>query len=88
MAFGEAYDSLNDLIDNIVELIQGKYSRIKLGSESSVVLADIANVNLRSFVSNFITYLNNISIKDTDILNKRDEIIAVARKLSYLLTFK
>lgn len=93
-AFGNAYESLSDLIDNLVEVHQGKYGNIKYPSFSGIELFNSEELDIDSVLEEVTNYLSteftkmHESVKDTDCLNIRDEILAVLNKLKYLLTLK
>lgn len=90
MAYGFAYDSMNDLIDTFVETLMGKYGRVPAlptkvynrSEKSSHVFIEETKLYLLSFNS----MLNPAA--DSDLLNIRDEMLQVFNKLNYLLTLK
>lgn len=91
-ALGETYDALNDLIDEYVETFMGIYGRVKLDKNVNVTLVDLSD-NIESTVDKYIDYLQNsltkdLSDKDTDLTNIRDEMLGTLNKLKYLLTLK
>ena len=93
MAFGNFYDAVTPLIDNLVECYQGKYGRIYLEDDNTLTLKDISDDNLNDLLNNLASSLSNdfnneIEDEDTDLLNIRDEILAEINKLKYLLTLK
>lgn len=96
-AFGKTYDTLNDLIDEFIEVYQGKYGRIfPVGDEFTLTLVnyspDRINNVFEKIVAYFTTELLNeddySSDKNSDLLNLRDEMLASINKLRYLLTLK
>lgn len=91
-ALGKTYDALNDLIDEYVETFMGIYGRVKLDKNVNVTLVDLSD-NIESTVDKYIDYLQNsltkdLSDKDTDLTNIRDEMLGTLNKLKYLLTLK
>lgn len=90
-AYGEIYDSLNDLTDTFVETHMGKYGRPKFDT-MNVELNSMKNVKVNDLINNAIEFLNNLTNeldpKDTDLLNIRDEMLGELNKLKYLLTLK
>ena len=82
--------SINFLIDSFVESMMGKYGRVP------ALPINILNRNekdITSFIDETIMYLiglSNIfdSVKDSDLLNTRDEMLGLFNKLRYLLTLK
>lgn len=93
-ALGDAYDSLDDLIDDLVEIHQGKYGRINFETPIALDLVNQDEIDLEDILVQLNDYLTGTfnemhdSVKDTDCLNIRDEILAVINKLRYLLTLK
>lgn len=88
-AFGKAYNDLDDLIDNFLEVYMGKYGVIKAGIKYSFSLDNFGD-NFMEFVDSSIEFLKNLVVeldveKDTDLVNIRDEMLAVLNKLKYLL---
>ena len=93
-AFGNAYESLSDLIDKLVEVHQGKYGRIVYTSPAGLEISNSEDLNAQEILTEVAEYLttnfNEIhdSVKDSDCLNIRDEMVAELNKLKYLLTLK
>ena len=96
-ATDELYTSLNENIDNFIEVLLGKTgSRINLMSNKTISLIDLnSQEQLESKIKYFKSYLVNLnnnkglsSMSNTDLLNIRDEILADLNKFLYLLTFK
>jgi DNA-binding ferritin-like protein len=90
-AYGEIYDSLDDLIDTFMETHMGKYGRPKFETVS-IELKAMKNVKVNDFIGESIDFLNGLTQKldekDTDLLNIRDEMLGDLNKLKYLLTLK
>ena len=90
-AFGKAYEELDGLIDDFVEIYIGKYGKIKAKLTYNIELDNLSD-NYLTYINDYIKYLISISSeldeKDTDLLNIRDEMLAVLNKLKYLLTLK
>jgi DNA-binding ferritin-like protein len=90
-AFGSTYDTLDELIDEFVEVFQGIRGRIKAETEFKITLQNYSSNNgCVSVINEFITFLEKdllSTIPDaTDLANIRDEMLAAANKLVYLLT--
>jgi hypothetical protein len=93
-ALDNAYVDLGDLIDQLVEVHQGKYGRLvfetpielNLVNQDEIDLEDVL-VQLNEYLQGPFTEMHD-PVKDTDCLNIRDEILAVINKLRYLLTLK
>jgi hypothetical protein len=92
-AFEETYEELDELMDNFVEVFQGKYGRIFL-EDSSIQLCNINDDGINDFIQDSIQFLSiqlpSIMNKDGDIdsMNIKDEMIGKFNKLRYLLTLK
>jgi hypothetical protein len=93
-ALGSAYEDLDELIDNLVEVHQGKYGRIIFETPISFDLVNQSEIDLDAVLIELNDYLTGSfnemhdPVADTDCLNIRDEILAVINKLRYLLTLK
>ena len=93
-AFGKAYENLGGLLDNLVEVHQGKYGRIAYPSPTSIELVNMSDLDINSVLVEVTDYLssefgNDVDPqKDTDCLNIRDAILQELNQLKYLLTLK
>jgi DNA-binding ferritin-like protein len=96
-ATDELYDTLNDHIDNFIEVLLGKTgTRIDLLSNKTISLTDLSSPEqLKAKVDKFKTYLISLTnnkalsnLNDSDLLNIRDEILGDLNKFLYLMTFK
>jgi DNA-binding ferritin-like protein len=96
-ATDELYDSLNDHIDDFIEVLLGKTGdRIDLMNHKSISLIDLDSPSkLKTKIESFKSYLVSLSnnkgmslMTNTDLLNIRDEILGDMNKFLYLLTFK
>lgn len=93
MAFDRIYDDLGDLIDKFVEVAMGKYGRFSLSeNESTIKIQNLTDLDLNVFVKGvkikLVGLTNELSNKDTDLLNIRDEMLGSINQLSYLLTLE
>ena len=91
-AFGGAYSDLDKLIDQLVEVHQGKYGQFSFDGEAIFELVNYNEISIMDVLGEVTSYLSehfnethNPSI-DTDCLNIRDEMLAVLNKLKYILT--
>ena len=93
-ALGSAYEALDELIDTLVEVHQGKYGRIIFETPIDLGLVNQDEIDLEDILIQLNDYLSgpfaemHDPVKDTDCLNIRDEILAVINRLRYLLTLK
>lgn len=90
-AYGMFYDELSDLIDGFVEARMGKYGRVKTAGK--IEIKNIEEVSVTDFLNEIRDFLLGLSneldsTKDSDLLNIRDEMLALTNKLNYLLTLK
>ena len=87
MALGGLYDGIHDLADTFMEVYMGKYERSETGV-SSAHLVDYNPVNALEKINEFEEFLvrANFDLPDTDLLNIRDEMLALVHKTKYLLT--
>jgi hypothetical protein len=93
-ALGNAYRDLDGLIDDLVEVHQGKYGRLVFESPINLELVNQDEIDLDDIILQLNDYLTvsftemHDPVKDVDCLAIRDEILAVINKLRYLLTLK
>lgn len=86
--------NLSAFIDQFIEIYQGKYGRIKLGKVSTVRLEDIDDDSIIDYLKKYRNYLTFTlsgsldEIKDTDLLNIRDEMLADVNKTLYLFSLE
>lgn len=90
-AFGDTYNSLQDLVDNYVEEAMGKYGRFILDEESkNIQISNLSDIDMKSFINTvrdaLIQFNEQVDETDTNLLNIRDEMLGLMNKLSYLLT--
>ena len=94
VASGEFVTNLTEFIDTFVEVYQGKYGRIKLDKIVSVKLQNLNDTTVIDYLNKYKNYLLYIlpgtldDVKDTDLLNLKDEMLAEANKLLYLFTLR
>jgi hypothetical protein len=93
VAYGEAYEVLDGLVDSFTEIYMGKYGRVIIEQDDSINLVNIGEMDQDEFlgvICEFLLSLDNQldSNKDTDLLNLRDEMLAEINKLKYLLTLQ
>jgi len=90
-AFGSAYEELDGLIDSFVECYIGRYGYSQVHMVFKMELNSY-DENYNKFVDDCILYLTNLSNEideiSSDLLNIRDEMIAVFTRLKYLLSMK
>ena len=96
-ATDELYASLNDHIDNFIEVLLGKTgSRIDLMNNKTIKLIDLnSQESLKSkimSIKGILVGLDNnkalSTMSNSDLFNIRDEILGDLNKFLYLLTFK
>jgi len=91
--YGEIYEGLDDLIDSFTEVMMGKYGRPTFDSEFAIMFQDIAALSIQKFMDGITEFFVSLTDQldpryDTDLLNLRDEMLAVINKSKYLLTLK
>lgn len=82
---------LNLLVDNFIEVYQGIHKVIKLDGKTNVIrLKNISDKDIVAYLlkkrSEIVTLTKKM--KNTDLLNIRDEIVAVINKTLYLFRLK
>jgi DNA-binding ferritin-like protein len=92
VAFGTAYDELGEKIDDFIEIYQGK-NGVLMGKDGFVVKLKNLSDNPESFIDSYVSYLSNnvpqaLEESDTDLLNIRDEMLAILNQTKYRLNMK
>lgn len=93
-AFGEAYDNLDDLMDEFMEVCMGKHDRFNFeGGSCSFQLFNLGDMDIIQFLDSCIAFLVSLDLMydskmDTDLMNIRDEMMALINKTKYLLTLE
>jgi len=93
-AFGKTYEELDESIDTLVEVYSGKYEKLVLKPGTLIELLNTDEMNVDEVLNEVTEYLSSGAVqelnpeKDTELLNIRDEILALVNRLKYLLTLK
>jgi hypothetical protein len=87
-AFGSTYESISDGLDSLVESYQGYHGRIDFGNSCEFI--SFKDVECESWLNSMLECLNSLrsELKESDLQNMIDELIAAVSKLKYLLTLK
>ena len=89
-AFGTAYEDLDPLIDDFIEIFQGKNGAI-MGKDGFTLRLMNLSDNFEAVIDEYITFLRETvgqSLEpeyDSDLLNIRDEMMAVLNQTKYRL---
>lgn len=89
-AFGKAYEELDPLVDDFIEVYQGKNGAL-MGRNGFVVNLENLSDDFEVFIDESIQYLKDYLPKsldpnaDTDLLNIRDEMMAILNQTKYRL---
>jgi DNA-binding ferritin-like protein len=91
-AFGEAYEGLDGLIDEFIEIYQGK-NGIENPAEGLKIKLENLDDKPEDMLDVFIEFLRDdlpkkLEKEDTDLLNIRDEMMGLLNKTKYLLLLK
>lgn len=91
-ALGEAYNDLSDLVDRFVEILLGKYGKECLTTMNFTLFSE-KEVCVCDALAEISTYLINLSSElncecDSDLLNIRDEMLAVINHTKYLFSLQ
>jgi hypothetical protein len=89
-ALGNAYEGLDALIDTFVETYMGIYGK-DTEAKRTLELFGFEKAHPMQVIKYFENYLvnelpNDLKEEDTDLLNIRDEMLALLNKTKYLLT--
>jgi len=94
-AFGGFYDAADEIIDRLMEAIQGKYGRITLGGIDSLQVSDYGKLKINMFLMDIETFYSTEiftcgidKVADSEIENIIQELRGEIDKLKYLLTLK
>jgi hypothetical protein len=94
-ALGNLYELLGNKIDNFVETMIGKpeYGRPDFGPTFSIEFDNPKTLDINIYLSQFKDFLFELTkvlnpIKDSDLLNLRDEILGSVNQTLYFLTLK
>ena len=92
-AFGTAYEELDPLIDDFIEIFQGKKGVIQGVNGFTIQLANL-DENPVAVVDECIRFLIDVipqglnESEDTDLLNIRDEMLAILNQTKYRLDLR
>jgi len=87
-AFMKTYDTVDGLLDDLIESYQGYHARIDFGC--SCEIPSFSNVECDSWLNSITECLISLKneLQEGDLQNIVDEIMASVSKLKYLLTLK
>lgn len=92
-AFGTAYEDLEPLVDDFIEIYQGKKGAI-MGKDGFTINLQNLDNNSVAVVDEMIRFLIDTvpqaldEREDTDLLNIRDEMLAILNQTKYRLEMK
>ena len=88
IASGAFYDGISVLTDTFVEVLQTDGKRISI--KTKIELYQCTDKRIVSELSEFVKFLSSIKIskRRTDLLNLRDEMLALTNKTLYLFTLE
>lgn len=101
-ASGDLYSELDELVDKFIEVLHGKiilenndpnYRIILDNKLNTITLINYNDNNIITLISNIKNYLESNELlstigRSTDLLNIRDEMLALINKTTYLFTLK
>lgn len=90
-SFDGVVGSLIENIDDFIETYMGKYGRVIASNTFNLTLGNYKDQDFNAITDAYINFLIDLgsqldSVKDTDLLNIRDEILGSLNQLKYLLT--
>lgn len=87
ISYGNFYNDFSDLIDDFIEVYMGKFGTIKYLETDLKLSHAIDMMQLLNITVNELEQLDNkLELKDTDLLNIRDEMLSRINKLKYHLS--
>ena len=93
IAFGTAYDDLTPLIDQFIEIYQGK-NGVLMGKDGFTLSLRNLDDNPELMIDEYVDYFTNHVIKkldpqkDTDLINLKDEMLGILNQTKYRLMMK
>lgn len=84
-ALGELYEGISNFTDLFIETYIGKYGRKYNGDTAAFLISYDVN-SITEKMNEFEQFLVSFNLPDTDLLNIRDEMLALVHKTKYLLT--
>lgn len=94
-ATDKVIESLDEHIDQFVEVYMGKYGRPKLsGKTATTTVSNLSEKSIVNFIKKCIEMLLGLCMKglkeevDSDLFNIRDEMLADLNQLLYLFTLR
>jgi hypothetical protein len=92
VAFGSAYEELDELIDTFIETYMGIFGKSKPFNDFTLILNPLIDIDhVYEKLEDFISYLKEMTYDiegETDLLNIRDSILGEVNHLKYLLSLK
>jgi len=87
-ALGGLYDGIRDLTDHFMEVYMGKYGRNVGNNAASMITYNASDMmeTIKAFEAFLLSLTGQVDESDTDLLNIRDEMLALVHKTEYLLT--
>ena len=87
-ALGKLYDKIHDLADDFMEVYMGKYGRNVGNNAASMITYNASDVaeTIKAFEAFLLSLTSQLDDSDTDLLNIRDEMLALVHSTQYLLT--
>lgn len=93
-ATDDTLKSLDDHIDQYVEVYMGKYGRPRMTAKTNTTkVANLSEASIVKFIKQCISFLINelpakLKPTDTDLFNVRDEMLGNLNQLLYLFTLR
>jgi DNA-binding ferritin-like protein len=92
-AFDELHGGLLGLTDTFAEVAMGKYGRFILEDDDKTLnIVNLKDLDLKEMLQTskdaLVQWNSEFESSDTDIMNIRDEILALLNKITYLLTLE
>jgi DNA-binding ferritin-like protein len=92
-AYGKIYEALVALVDEFAEVCMGKHGRPEYLGGLTLEIEDLSQMSLQEFVDDSVNFLLSFdeiydTVLDTDLLNLRDEMVALINRGKYLFTLE
>ena len=82
--FGELYDAMDGLTDEILEVSFGQGYSKKL-DDNKIIVTDIDTVSISTFLNDYISFILDIKEQNPDLTNICDTMVDTINRKKYLL---
>jgi len=90
VASGELYEKMTSLLDEFVEVYMGLSGKRPLldARHNTLTVKTFTEKKIVSFLTSYVSYLSTLNLPSSDLLNIRDEMLAILNRTIYLFSQK